>query len=114
MSRRSQRNRNRSQARNLSDSFEGESSQSSRRGNQTISPPSPEGNEDYDQYTAAAVKFILNHVATKYPIKRADLVKECCNGNTRIFSIISATVQNHLKSVSSENYNYAYRVFSFN
>lgn len=99
MSQRSQRNRNRTQARNLDDSSESQLSQSTRTANQSISPS--QGTENYDQYTVATVKFILNHIATKYPIKRADLVKECCNGNTRIFTAISSAVQNRLKAVSN-------------
>lgn len=91
----SQRSR-RTQARSLNGS-QSQSSENSRRSTQrAASPP----DENYDEYTVATVKFILNHLATKYPIKRADIVKECCNGNTKIFTIILSVVQNHLKSVS--------------
>lgn len=96
MSRRAQ---NRSQATSLNVSSQSQLSQSSRRGNRSISPSSPD-DENYGQYTAATVKYILNHMATNYPIKRSDLVKECCNGNTKTFTIILTAVQNHLKSVS--------------
>lgn len=95
----SRRNRNQSQANNLNVSTPSQSSQSSRRGNQSFSPSS-QGDGDYEQHTAATVKFILNHMTSKYPIKRTDLVKECCNGNSRIFPVILSAVQNHLKSVS--------------
>lgn len=98
----SQRNRNRSQASSLNESSQ---SQSSRRSNRPASPSSLDA-EDYDQYTVAAVKFILNQLSTKYPIKRADLVKECCNGNGRIFSIILSVVQNSLKTVKQSHSKY--------
>lgn len=108
----SRRNRNRSQGASLdvsSQSQTSQPSQSSRRGTQrTVSPP----DEDFDEYTVATLKFILNHMATKHPIKRADIVKECCNGNTKTFIAILSTVQNHLKSVSFQylyNTNYLFK-----
>lgn len=94
MSQRTQR----SQRRNHNASSQSQMNESSSSGNRTLSPRSPES-EDYEQYTIASVKFILNHLATKVPIKRADLVKECCNGSSKIFMIILPAVQNRLKSV---------------
>ncbi|KAJ6639403.1 Non-structural maintenance of chromosomes element 3 like [Pseudolycoriella hygida] len=95
----SQRTRKRN--RNLDESSQsqsGESSQSS-RGNNRASLTAPSEDEDHTRSVIATVKFILNHMATKFPIKRADLVKECCDGNGKIFSAILETVTSQLKFV---------------
>lgn len=58
--------------------------------------------ENYDENVTTTVKFILNHSANKHPIKRSDIVKECTNGDAKMFQQILSVVQNHLKSVSTE------------
>ncbi|XP_037049570.1 non-structural maintenance of chromosomes element 3 homolog [Bradysia coprophila] len=88
----------RSRRRNFNASSQSQMNASSSSGG-SVSLGTPEESEDYDQYTVMTVKFILNHLAARLPIKRADLVKECCNGSSKIFMIIQPAVQNRLKSI---------------
>lgn len=100
MSQRSQRSQRR---RNFNASSQSQINESTSSGNQSLSPRSPES-QDYDQYIVTTVKFLLNHLAARLPIKKADLVKEGCNGSNKIFMIILPAVQNRLKSVSEMKY----------
>lgn len=89
-----------SQASTSRSSRQGNRSLNSSRGNQSLDRSIPADNENYRQYALNIVKFVLNQTQNKRPIKRADLVKECCNGITKAFPIILPMVQNDLKTVS--------------
>lgn len=47
------------------------------------------------------IKYILNNLNNKIPIKKSDIVALVLNGNEKLFSPVMDLVKSHLKDVSS-------------